>query len=152
MKVRRTGTAIAVLPCLALLGISALAGCGQSEGPELGSDQLTGVWQGTGGGTVEFGSDGRFEMSGIPRSAVVFSFSDPPPGDGRLSGEGEWELDGDDGTSGTIELGFDAKGSFSDDGESTLLQVKEAGDRPVLYFDTDADKAYGYEVRRVSPR
>ncbi|MGV9287857.1 hypothetical protein [Streptomyces sp. NPDC003719] len=100
---------------------------------------------------MEFGADGRFEMTGIPRDAVVFSFSDPPPGDGRLSGAGEWELDGG-GTSGTVELGFDAGGSFSGDGESTLLQVKEAGDRPVLYFDTDADKAYGYEVRRVAQR
>ncbi|MEV6119340.1 MULTISPECIES: hypothetical protein [unclassified Streptomyces] len=150
MKVRRTGTAIAVLPCLVLLGVSALAGCGPDEGAELGSGQLTGVWQGTGGGTVRFGADGRFEMSGIPRSAVVFSFSDPPPGDGRLSGAGEWELAGGDGTSGTIELGFDAGGSFADDSEATVLQVKEAGDRPVLYFDTDADEAYGYEVRRVT--
>ncbi|WP_086694029.1 hypothetical protein [Streptomyces recifensis] len=98
MKVRRTGAAIAVLPCLVLLGISALAACGPDEGAELGSDQLTCVWQGTGGGTVRFGADGRFEMSGIPRSAVVFSFSDPPPGDGRMSGGGEWELAGGDGT------------------------------------------------------
>ncbi|MGC9442022.1 hypothetical protein [Streptomyces sp. WG5] len=99
---------------------------------------------------MEFTADGRFEMSGIPRSAVEFSFTDPPAGDGALSGEGEWELDGDDGKSGAIELGFDAGGSFSDDSESALLQVKEAGDSPVLYFDTNPDKAYGYEVRRVT--
>ncbi|MFI7869408.1 hypothetical protein [Streptomyces salinarius] len=149
MKVLRTcGTAAAGL-LLCLAGTYALVSCGADEGGELGPAQLAGAWQGSGGGRVEFGADGRFEMSGIPRDAVVFSFSEPPPGDGRLSGRGEWELDGGDEKSGTIELLFDAGGSFPDDSEATLLQVKETGEHPVLYFDTNPDKAYGYEVRRV---
>jgi hypothetical protein len=30
------------------------------------------------------------------------------------------------------------------------LRVDHEGDSPVVYFDVDADKEYGYEVRRVS--
>ncbi|WP_461090381.1 hypothetical protein [Streptomyces incanus] len=73
---------------------------------------------------------------------------DPPPGKGNLSGRGNWNLRGDDGRSGTIELNFAAAGSFSDDSESTILQVEEEGDRPKLYFDTNPDKQYGYTIRR----
>ncbi|MER6528020.1 hypothetical protein [Streptomyces sp. NPDC001508] len=54
---------------------------------------------------------------------------------------------GDDDRSGAIEVFFDAAGSFSDT-ESTLLQVEKVGDSPTLYFDTNPDKGYGYEVHR----
>ncbi|CAL9458970.1 hypothetical protein SUDANB21_02607 [Streptomyces sp. enrichment culture] len=150
MKVLRGCTVVAAVLVLCVIGMFALVRCGANEGGELSSRQVVGVWTGSDGGRVEFRADGRFEMSGIPRSAVVFAFVDPPPGEGKLSGGGEWELaDGD--RSGTIELGFDAGGSFPDDSQSALLEVKEAGDRPVLYFAVDPDKAYGYEVRRVRP-
>ncbi|WP_230196601.1 hypothetical protein [Streptomyces coriariae] len=139
---------VAAVPALLLGGLFALDSCGAGKADELSSAQVDGVWKGSGGGRVEFDDDGRFEMSGIPRNAIEFGFIDPPPGNGRLSGRGEWSLVGDDDRSSTIELRFDAAGSFSDDSESTLLQVEEAGDRPKLYFDTDADEGYGYEVRR----
>ncbi|WP_158973233.1 hypothetical protein [Streptomyces griseus] len=148
MKVIRGCAMAAAVPVLLLGGLFALNGCGGDTADELGSTEVSGVWKGSGGGRVEFGDDGRFEMSGIPRGAIEFGFSDPPPGNGRLSGRGEWSLVGDDDRSDGIELRFDAAGSFSDDSESTLLRVEEAGDHPTLYFDTDADKAYGYEVRR----
>ncbi|CAL9477299.1 hypothetical protein SUDANB15_02945 [Streptomyces sp. enrichment culture] len=148
MKVLRGCATVAAVLVPSLIGLFALVRCGANEGGELSPAQVTGVWTGADGGRVEFGADERFEMSGIPRSAVVFAFTDPPPGEGKLSGGGEWELaDGD--RSGTVELGFDAGGSFSDDSQSALLEVKETGDRPVLYFAVDPDKEYGYEVRRV---
>lgn len=137
----------AAVPVLLLGGLFALDSCGAGTADQLSSAQVAGVWKGSGGGLVEFGDDGRFEMSGIPRDAIEFSFIEPPPGNGRLSGRGEWSLDGDDDHSSTIELRFEAGGSFSDF-EATLLQVEEGGDHPTLYFDTDADKGYGYEVRR----
>ncbi|MFJ1730856.1 hypothetical protein [Streptomyces sp. NPDC088254] len=138
----------AAVPVLLLGGLFALDSCEAGKAGELSSAQVDGVWKGSGGGRVEFDDDGRFEMSGIPRNAIEFGFTDPPPGNGRLSGRGEWSLVGDDDRSSTIELRFDAAGSFSEDSEYTLLQVEEAGDHPTLYFDTDADKWYGYEVRR----
>ncbi|CAL9521153.1 hypothetical protein [Streptomyces sp. enrichment culture] len=148
MKVLRGCTTVVAVLGLCVIGLFALVRCGADEGGELSSRQVVGVWTGGGGGRVEFRADGRFEMSGIPRSAVVFAFADPPPGEGKLSGGGEWELaDGD--KSGTVELGFRAGGSFPDDSQSALLEVKETGDRPVLYFAVDPDKEYGYEVRRV---
>ncbi|MES4892822.1 hypothetical protein [Streptomyces sp. NPDC096012] len=49
----------------------------------------------------------------------------------------------------SIELRFAAGSSFPDDCESTLLGVTKDGDHPVLYFDNDPDKEYGYEVRRT---
>lgn len=147
MKVLRGCVTAAAVAVLLVIGLFALDSCGAGEGVELTSAQVAGVWKGSGGGRVEFGDDGRFEMSGIPRSAIEFSFIDPPPGNGRLSGRGEWSLMGDDDRSGTIELFFDAADSFSDT-ESTLLQVEKGGDSPTLYFDTNPDKGYGYEVRR----
>ncbi|MGW5213796.1 hypothetical protein ACWEQO_22000 [Streptomyces sp. NPDC004051] len=67
---------------------------------------------------------------------------------GVWKGSGGGQVEFDDDRSGTVELSFAAAGSFSDDPEFTLLQVQEAGDRPVLYFDTNPDKEYGYEIRR----
>ncbi|MFI0813235.1 hypothetical protein [Streptomyces echinatus] len=83
------------------------------------------------------------------RWSTTSGFSKPPPGNGRLSGRGNWELEGDTRRSDSIELRFAAGGSFRDDSESTLLQVAKGGDHPSLYFDTNSDKGYGYEVRRT---
>lgn len=46
-------------------------------------------------------------------------------------------------------LYVDKGGSFSDDSETELLRVEESGENPVMYFQVDVDKEYGYEVRRV---
>ncbi|MGW6239505.1 hypothetical protein ACWGBX_38605 [Streptomyces sp. NPDC055037] len=148
MKVLRGCATAAAVLVLLLGGLFALESCGGGTSAELDAAQVAGVWKGADGGRVEFGDDGSFAMSGIPRSAIEFGFIEPPPGNGKLSGRGRWNLDGGDDRSGTIELRFDAAGSFSDDSESTLLQVEEAGERPKLYFDTDADEGYGYEIRR----
>ncbi|MET9730538.1 hypothetical protein ABZZ79_07705 [Streptomyces sp. NPDC006458] len=148
MKVLRGCAIAAAVPVLFLGSLFVLQGCDGGTSDELSSQQVAGVWKGSGGGRVEFDDDGTFEMSGIPRTAIEFGFTDPPPGNERLSGRGRWSLDGDDDRSGTVELRFAAAGSFSDDSESTLLQVEEAGDRPSLYFDTDADEGYGYEIHR----
>ncbi|GAA3128900.1 hypothetical protein [Streptomyces echinatus] len=148
MKVVRGGatavTVFAVLGTALLLG-----GCAGDGRDKLAPRQVAGVWEGSGGGRVEFQSDGSFRMSGIPRGAIEFGFSKPPPGNGRLSGRGNWELEGDTRRSDSIELRFAAGGSFRDDSESTLLQVAKGGDHPSLYFDTNSDKGYGYEVRRT---
>ncbi|MEF9906432.1 hypothetical protein [Streptomyces sp. P9-A2] len=147
MKILRGCAIAAAVPVLLLGGLFALEACTGPSG-ELTAQEVAGVWKGSGGGRVEFDGDGTFTMSGIPQSAIEFSFIDPPPGKGNLSGRGEWNLRGDDDRSGTIELSFAAAGSFSDDSASTLLQVEETGDRPKLYFDTDPDKGYGYTIRR----
>lgn len=148
MKVFRGGaTSVAVL---AVLGTALLLGGCAGEGRDkLVPRQVAGVWEGSGGGRVEFHDDGSFQMSGIPRSAIEFGFSEPTSGKGRLSGRGNWELEGNSRRSDSIELRFAAGGSFRDDAESTLLQVAKGGDHPVLYFDTNSDKGYGYEVRRA---
>jgi hypothetical protein len=54
------------------------------------------------------------------------------------------------GAEGDASLFIDEGGSFEDDSESALLRVDREGDSPVVYFDVDPDKEYGYEVRRVS--
>ncbi|WP_432056261.1 hypothetical protein [Streptomyces sp. bgisy022] len=147
---RRSGcAALALLLALSPVALFALDGCGAPEGGELSGAQVVGVWSGEGGATLEFGAGGRFEMTRIPREAIPFS--DSLPGDGRLSGSGAWTL-ADSDRSGTIELVIDPGGSFADEGATALLQVKEAGKHPVMYFDTNPDRAYGYEVRRIGIR
>lgn len=149
MKILR-GCGIALVVCVALVAaLFSLEGCGGGERAELDTKQVAGVWTGSGGGRVEFRSNGRFAMSGIPRSAVVFGFSTPPPGDSPLSGQGTWELEGSSGRGNSIQLRFQAGGSFPDDSESGLLRVEKADDHPTLYFDSDSDKAYGYEIQRA---
>ncbi|MER5844950.1 hypothetical protein ABT099_32655 [Streptomyces prasinus] len=147
MKMLRGRVIAAAVPVLLLGGLFALEACTGPSG-ELSAQEVAGVWKGSGGGWVEFVDDGTFTMSGIPQSAIDFSFIDPPPGRGNLSGRGEWNLRGDADRSGTIELSFAATGSFSGGPEFTFLQVEEAGDRPKLYFDTNPDRGYGYTIRR----
>ncbi|MFI0168540.1 hypothetical protein ACH4PW_27485 [Streptomyces sp. NPDC017082] len=148
MTVFRGGPIGAVV--LSVLGAALLLGsCAGGGRDKLAARQVAGVWQGSDGGRVEFHDDGTFRMSGIPRSAVEFGFGKPTTGTGRLSGRGDWELEGNTGRSDSIELRFSAGGSFRDDSESTLLQVTKSGDHPVLYFDINPDKGYGYEVRRA---
>ncbi|MEK8142791.1 hypothetical protein NKH18_12990 [Streptomyces sp. M10(2022)] len=134
------------IPLLLIGFLFVVQGAGQN--PELESEQVVGVWEGSGGGQIVFHTNGTFEMARIPRSAIVFSFVDAPPGKAGCPG-GAWELDGEGDTSGAVELHFDTGGAFSDDGESALLQVDRGGDEPEMYFDTNVDKGYGYEVRRV---
>ncbi|MFF1506707.1 hypothetical protein [Streptomyces sp. NPDC058326] len=123
-----------------------------SEQPEsIDRSQVAGTWIGDGGARVELRVDGGFEMSGIPRSALHFSFIDPPPGEGKLSGSGTWELgphrEGD--SVENILLYVDTGGSFSDDSEVEELRVAESGEKPVLYFFTSPEKWYGFEVRKT---
>lgn len=149
MKLLRGRGLSVALPLLLVGSLSAVQGCGEQEDAALRSAQVAGAWEGSGGGRIEFDADGTFDMSGIPRSAIVFSFVAPPPGKGRISGTGAWELGGEEESSGVVELRFDAGESFLDDGEFAMLRVDRGGENPELYFDTDPDKAYGYEVRRV---
>ncbi|GAA2776217.1 hypothetical protein GCM10010521_63690 [Streptomyces rameus] len=150
--IRGRATAVAVSAVLAVLGTAPLlGGCAGDGRDKLVPREVAGVWKGPGGGRVEFQGDGTFRMSGIPRSAVEFGFSKPTTGSGPLSGRGSWELEGNTRRSDSVELRFAAGGSFRDDSESTLLRVAKGGDRPVLYFDTNSDKGYGYEVRRTGP-
>ncbi|MFJ4824894.1 hypothetical protein ACIP5L_16625 [Streptomyces bacillaris] len=102
------------------------------------------MWKADDGGQIEFTSDGRFEMSGITRSAVVYSFSEPPPGEGPLAGAGTWELE----NRRNIEVMYEKGGSFSY-AESGEIAIAESGKNPVLYFSTNSDKGYGYEIRKV---
>ena len=50
--------------------------------------------------------------------------------------------------SSAVMLNFAAGGSFSDSAVGQL-SVSEGGDRPAMYFVVNADKGYGYEIRRV---
>ncbi|MEW9511974.1 hypothetical protein [Streptomyces bacillaris] len=137
-KVRLAGTVLAV----ALLGGG--TGC---TGPDhtIERAQVVGIWKADDGGRIEFTADGRFAMSGIHREAETFSFSDPPPAGERLTGAGTWELEHQR----FIELSYEKGGSFSDT-ETGSMGIAETGKDPVLYFSTDSDKEYGYEVRKVS--
>ena len=149
MRVLRGCAIAAAVPVLIVLALFSLQAC-EAERETLDSKQVVGVWEGSGGGRVQFHENGRFEMSGIPRNALAFSFVDPPPGKGKISGEGTWELEGGRDQGGSIELLIAKGGSFSDDSESALLQIQRGGDKPEMYFDADPDKEYGYEVRRVA--
>ncbi|MFI5768799.1 hypothetical protein ACIA74_09645 [Streptomyces sp. NPDC051658] len=130
----------------------AMGGClaGFAERPErIDRTQIAGTWTGDGGARVELHADGRFEMSGIPRSSITSSFIDPPPGDGRVSGSGTWKPEGDSDSVDSILLSIDAGGSFSEATETEALGVARSGENPVLYFATDVDKWYGYEIHKV---
>ncbi|MFF8835667.1 hypothetical protein [Streptomyces sp. NPDC015130] len=120
-----------------------------TERPEkIERTRIAGTWTGDGGARVVLRADGRFEMSGIPRSAVHFAFSDPPSGDGRLSGSGTWEPAHDGDKVDDITLYIAAGGSFTDT-QVGSLGVAEGGQDPVLYFSTDIDKWYGFEIRKT---
>ncbi|WP_329031301.1 hypothetical protein OIE71_00300 [Streptomyces sp. NBC_01725] len=129
---------------LAAVFMSGAAGCvGESERVE--SAQISGVWTGADGGRVEFWDDGRFELSGIPRDAVVFSFIDPPPKGETVSGQGTWSVKE---KGAIVELLYDSSGSFAEGGEAGSLGVADSGDPPTLYFSINSEKAYGYEIQK----
>ncbi|MEU0957622.1 hypothetical protein ABZ353_35640 [Streptomyces niveus] len=120
------------------------AGC-VSESERVESAQISGVWSGADGGRVEFGDDGRFELSGIPRDAVVFSFTDPPPKGQKVRGQGAWSVK-EKGS--IVELIYDSTGSFAEGGEAGSLGVADSGDPLKLYFSTNSEKEYGYEIQK----
>ncbi|MFJ9684997.1 hypothetical protein ACIRRX_04830 [Streptomyces bacillaris] len=151
----RSKVVAAVALSMTVLGVLLVGGCVAlfSEKPErIDRSQIVGVWTGSGGARVDLRADGRFEMSGIPRSAIDFSFIDPPPGKGRLSGSGTWEPEQlgsvDTDTVESIHLAVDAGGSFSRDSETVELRVARSGEDPVLYFAINVDKWYGFEVSK----
>lgn len=146
---RRTAWRAAIGLVLSGTAAVSLAGCG--SGPEpLSADQVVGTWRGDSGGRVTFFDDGRFEMSGIPRDAIVFSFSKPPAGEDSLTGAGTWRLQGEGRRSSSLELVTDTTGSFVNGEVAMSLELSEGGAHPVFYFETDVDEGYGYEVRRTS--
>ncbi|MCX4731096.1 hypothetical protein [Streptomyces sp. NBC_01363] len=49
----------------------------------------------------------------------------------------------------SILLSIDAGGSFSEATETEAPGVARSGENPVLYFATDVDKWYGYEIHKV---
>jgi len=73
--------------CSLLVGVivALAAGCGV-DSEKISAAQVVGSWRGDGGGRMEFWADGRFEMSGIPRDAIVFSFIDTRPERGGCPG------------------------------------------------------------------
>ncbi|MFB8353344.1 hypothetical protein [Streptomyces niveus] len=120
------------------------AGC-VSESERVESAQIPGVWSGADGGRVEFGDDGRFELSGIPRDAVVFSFIDPPPNGQKVSGQGTWSVKG---KGSIVELIYDSRGSFAEGGEAGSLSVADSEEPLTLYFSTNSEHEYGYEIQK----
>ncbi len=138
--------------CAVLAAVVAAAGTSCAIGDEeIGAAQVVGVWEGDGGGRVTFHRDGRFEMSGIPREAIDF-FLEVPPGTGRLFGAGEWEL-GDPGEGSErdseVYLYIEEGGSFSNGPDVGWLRVEDGGKNPVMFFQVNVDKEYGYQIRRV---
>ncbi|MFI8997863.1 hypothetical protein [Streptomyces sp. NPDC053542] len=136
------------VPVLTVLGLFTLDSC-QASDATLDSAQIVGTWRGEGGARVEFHKEGTFEMTSVPRSAVDDGAMDLPPGKGKLSGRGTWDMRDGDRRTGSIALHFDAAESFSAGTEVALLEVQQAGDSPQMYFDVNPDKHYGYEIRRV---
>ncbi|WP_329112228.1 hypothetical protein [Streptomyces sp. NBC_01353] len=141
--------AVTTVTAVFLLGMGVCI-AGLTEQPEsIERTRIAGTWTGDAGARVELHANGRFEMSGIPRSAITFSFIDPPPGDGKLSGSGTWKPARDGDRVDSILLYVDAGGSFSETSETGELGVAESGENPVLYFSTSPDKWYGYEIRKT---
>ncbi|MEU8530832.1 hypothetical protein AB0C77_35405 [Streptomyces sp. NPDC048629] len=132
-----------------LLGVGGCIAALNEQPEKIERTRIAGTWTGEGGARVELHANGRFEMSGIPRTAVVFGFTDPPPGDGKLSGSGTWEPVGDRDEVDEIDLSIDAGGSFEDK-EFGSLEVAQSGDKPVLYFATDSDRWFGFEIRKTT--
>ncbi|MEV8445686.1 hypothetical protein [Streptomyces parvus] len=123
-----------------------LSGCSTAGTTAVDTDGLPGVWTGSGGGRVEFHADGRFSMKGIPAESVDFTWSEQRNGATRVSGAGTWQQQDIDEDS--LQLMFDAGGSFPTDEEVATLMVAEDGPPQVLYFSTNVDKPYGYEIEK----
>ncbi|MFF2895207.1 hypothetical protein [Streptomyces sp. NPDC057966] len=141
--------AVAVLLFIALF---VMQGC-EGRSPELRSEEVVGVWKGSGGGRIEFRADGTFDMSGIPRSAVEPAFATLPPGKGSLSGKGKWYMEGQRDPGSGVALSISKGGSFTDDTGAAVLRAARNGDEPEVYFEGDPDTDRGYRVRReVSDR
>ncbi|MFF3731493.1 hypothetical protein ACFYXM_14520 [Streptomyces sp. NPDC002476] len=139
---RFRGCAIFIaIPSLLFIILFVMQGC-EGGSPELRSEEVVGVWKGSGGGRIEFRADGTFDMSGIPRSAIELSSSTTQPGKGSLSGRGEWEMEWDRDPSSGVEI------SFADGTESALLEITRIGDEPEMYFELNVDTDRGYRVRR----
>ncbi|MFI1190551.1 hypothetical protein [Streptomyces californicus] len=134
------------VPSLALVLALALGGCSTAGTTPVDTAGLPGVWTGSGDGRVEFHADGRFSMRGIPAESIGFAFSEPPDED-RVAGSGTWERDTDEDQ---VQLMIDAGGSFADAAQVAVLMVAEDGPPQVLFFSTNVDKPYGYEIRRNS--
>ncbi|MGW7415781.1 hypothetical protein [Streptomyces sp. NPDC054863] len=137
---------------LILAGLVAVGGCFavMSERPErIARAQIVGTWVGEDGARVEMYADGRFEMSGIPRSALTPSFTGPPLGDVIVSGSGTWKPVGESGSVALVSLFIDAGGSFAESTATEELGVARSGEKPALYFATDPDKWYGFEIRKT---
>ncbi|MFJ1798179.1 hypothetical protein [Streptomyces sp. NPDC088180] len=129
------------------LGLAvALSGCSTAGTTAVDIDGLPGVWTGSGGGRVEFHADGRFSMKGIPAESVDFTWSEPRNGATRVSGAGTWQQQDIDEDS--LQLMIDAGGSFPTDEEVATLMVAEDGPPQVLFFSTNVDKPYGYEIEK----
>ncbi|MFJ9889560.1 hypothetical protein ACIQRW_27405 [Streptomyces sp. NPDC091287] len=123
-----------------------LGGCSTAGTSDVDTDGLPGVWTGSGGGRVEFHADGRFSMKGIPAASIAFTWSEPLNGATRVSGAGTWRQD--DVAEDSLQLMIEAGGSFPTDEEVATLMVAEDGPPQVLFFSTNVDKPYGYEIEK----
>ncbi|MEU1217032.1 hypothetical protein ACFYSH_24270 [Streptomyces sp. NPDC005791] len=87
----------------------------------------------------------RGGFRGIPTESIGFAFGEPPAED-RVAGAGTWERDDIDEDS--LNLMIDAGGSFADADQIAVLMVAKDGSPQVLFFSTNVDKPYGYEIRK----
>ncbi|MFI7234417.1 hypothetical protein [Streptomyces cyaneofuscatus] len=127
------------------LGLAlSLGGCSNAGTTAVDTAGLPGVWTGSGGGRVEFHADGRFSMERIPTESIGFAFGEPPAED-RVAGAGTWERETDEDR---LNLMIDAGGSFADADQIAVLMVAEDGPPQVLFFSTNVDKPYGYEIEK----
>lgn len=137
--------------CAAIFGALGLAltlgGCSTAGTTAVDTAGLPGVWTGSGGGRVEFRADGRFSMKGIPAESVDFTWSEPRHGATTVSGAGTWRQD--DVAEDSLLLMIDVGGSFPTAEEVATLMVAEDGPPQVLFFSTNVDKPYGYEIKKT---
>ncbi|WDG31472.1 hypothetical protein N7925_25715 [Streptomyces sp. CA-278952] len=63
-----------------------------------------------------------------------------------MSGAGTWRQD--DVAEDSLQLMIEAGGSFPTDEEVATLMVAGDGPPQVLFFSTNVDKPYGYEIKK----
>ncbi|WP_159392574.1 hypothetical protein [Streptomyces niveus] len=63
----------------------------------------------------------------------------------KVRGQGAWSVK-EKGS--IVELIYDSTGSFAEGGEAGSLGVADSGDPLKLYFSTNSENEYGYEIQK----